>query len=197
MLTVAGLLGELVHRRLQGEYADGSPGVIGQFLAQRDFPLIAEELIEGTRDRFTPPESSHPLSEEQDLALQAEVLAELDNDVLVRRASELQGELFQLRDDFRYSQRWFTEPELPSPESADFAETVAEALSEVERVGCRVVIELPDSSVPAVIQTTWVRNFEGAGVTPTTIASNVAECLAFKNAVRIVRAAQGSAPERI
>jgi hypothetical protein len=63
-------------------------------------------------------------------------------------------------------------------------------LSKVERVGCRVVIELPDNSIPGVIQTAWVRNFTGAGVTPETIASNVAEYLAFKNAVRIAGAGQ-------
>jgi hypothetical protein len=158
-------------------------GIIGQFLAKRDFPQVAKELIEGDRQRFTAPETDHPLSDEQDLALQAELLAELDNDVLVRKASELQGELLTL-GQFTISQQWFTDPEIPPPNSDDFLE----AFSAVERVGCRVVIELPNNKVPAVIQTTWVRNFTGAGVLPQTIATNVAEYLAFKNAVRIVRA---------
>jgi hypothetical protein len=61
--------------------------IIGQFLAQRDFPLIVEKLIAGERERFPAPESERPLPDEHDLVLQAGILADLDNDVLVHKAS--------------------------------------------------------------------------------------------------------------
>ena len=166
--------------------------IIGQFLAKREFPVVAQELLDGERQRFPAPETDHPLPDEQDLLLQAEVLAELDNDPLARKASELQGELFLEVGEFGISQQWLTDPDHP----AGNPDEILKALSAGARVGCRVVIELRDSSVPAVIQTTWVRNFDGAGITPSTVATNVAEYLALKNAVRIVRAGKAPAPER-
>src|SRR5262249_8879681 len=54
-------------------------GIIGQFLARREFPVVARELLEGERERFPAPQLDppfQPLPDEQDLAIQAELMAE-------------------------------------------------------------------------------------------------------------------------
>ena len=58
-------------------------------------------------------------------------------------------------------------------------ETMIQAIKNIERIGTRIIINATNIEI---IQTAWVRNFEDEIIYPGTIATNIAEYLAFKRA---------------
>lgn len=138
----------------------------------------------------------------QDALTTAEVLSELENDPLARRAAqeehEALGEYDVFRDGTGYSTEWLYDPPLPEalpfpgrlisagPEyMANFNARLA-AWKRAIRVGCRITVNTPSGSV---VQTVWARNVgHELGVSPETVVENAAKYLAFKRA----RVAAGS-----
>jgi hypothetical protein len=176
-------------------------GIIGQFLAKHKIDDYIEidakvwdeyeglgEYGEWARNELI-----------QDSLTTAEMLSELENDPLARRAAQEEHEALGDYDDGpHYSTEWLYDPPLPDavplPDllgsadpkyMADFKARIA-AWERAIRVGCRVTVNTPSVSV---VQTVCARNVgHELGVSPEVVVENAAKYLAFKRA----RAVTGS-----
>jgi hypothetical protein len=156
-------------------------GMVGEFLARRDAWRLAEEMIEERRDfidSLPPDEQSEVI---QDLVTDAEVLADLDNDPLEAAISRWEFELGILNPRVEH----FWDP--PERKVRDYSfmsleaiDARMEAMKNAERVGCRVVIDLPGA---AAVRTIWVRNVgPDLGLMTKLVAGKIARYLALKQA---------------
>jgi hypothetical protein len=149
-------------------------GLVGTWLAESRAEL--NQMPDYARDDYI-----------QDLALSAEVEAEVRADPMARDASRYEWACVQHGErDFRVERLY--EPPLPPPPANLFdAEQVrarGEAMLAAVRVGCRVVILHPGLMVARQV---WLRNFSGSGLTAISVAENIARYLAFREACSKVR----------
>ncbi len=155
-------------------------GIIGQFLAHREFRRRINEMVEDSAREIDQLRAWERHEYIQDLVIQAEVEAELKMDPVTIKAAEYERFAFEQGVN-SWSHRYLNDPPLPDIKGLHDVEGLrarAEAMKHTIRVGCQVVISEP---IP-VIQAVWVRNFEGYGVSPLIVAQNVARYLAFKRA---------------
>lgn len=155
-------------------------GLIGQVLAKRHFLLTIAKVVEQHQELLEglPPDEQHEYI--QDLVSDAGAEAELTWDPIAQKAAQLQGTLLgkviwkSLRHEYLH------DPELPGGDLFDvqaFKHRV-EALKHIRRVGCKVTLDTPEGKFS---ETAWVRNFQEFGVSPTTIAENIASLILFRN----------------
>lgn len=151
-------------------------GFMGRLLVNRAFPKAVESLLAEATD-------SGGGIDAVDIALQAEIAAELEHDPLARRAMEAQGAAVfagatSLRFEYLMDPPGPDVPEFPPP--PEVVEARARALRDAERLGCRVTVETPLGTVERVA---WVRNIGAEwGISPTTIAENISLLVACRTA---------------
>lgn len=160
-------------------------GIVGQFLSWRAVPKYIDELLEGgdqeELERMSPWERDEYY---QDLVLQAEVLSDMGNDPIFRKSAEYQRLCSQF-GVVRFGYELLHDPETPSlsgiPPLVDPVELQARtsAINRAECIGCRWWVETPNRNVAKTI---WLRNFEVIGVSPLSVAINLAGYVTFKAA---------------
>jgi len=156
-------------------------GIIGQILARKEFerrignvPAEIESYHPDIRDEYI-----------QDFISSSEVEAELMYDPIALKAAEMG----QICFEFGISSYTFiplTDP--PLPDIKDLFDIKAieariNAMKKTIREGCRVEI---NTSKGIIAQESWVRNFEGFGISPISIVRNIAEYLAFKKVLSML-----------
>lgn len=166
-------------------------GIIGRVLAHKHFvEAISEMTQEEIEEHIKLLSSIYPEGSRdrdgyiQDIIVGEEVQAELLWDPIAKEAAKLQGEL--LRKDIvkSFSSQFLEEPSAPVPRDLFDFETInkrVESLRRAIRIGCLYTI---DTSLGKVERTVWVRNIEGFGVSPLTMAKNIAELLALKEVAK-------------
>jgi hypothetical protein len=112
--------------------------------------------------------------------------AELKTDPIVSLYAKMMHGAFERGIVKTFRVEFLNDPKLPEgdPFDARVLEARIGVLKTTIRVGCRVVV---DTAKLAIIETIWVRNFEGSIVSPLHIAYNIAHLLAFKRALDLVR----------
>jgi hypothetical protein len=155
-------------------------GIIGRFLAHVNVVPRINELLQEHEDIIADlrPHEAHEYID--DLLLDAEVEMELTWDPIASKAARYKWAASErgLCRSWRYE--YLEAP--PLPEGDALSDPVVlrrrlEAWPTIERFGCRVTV---DAEPVPVVRTAWVRNVEGFGVFPMTVAQNVAELLAFR-----------------
>jgi hypothetical protein len=120
----------------------------------------------------------------EDLALGVEVETELEFDPIAREGSKEQLACLRLGHGGGWSVHHLTDPPLPDsgdvwPSPEELHARIA-ALDNATRHGCRVIVK---TRLATVVRVAWVRNVGGdIGLYPPSIAENVAQYLAFKQA---------------
>lgn len=162
-------------------------GIIGQVLAKREFREKIKTLYDDNRDVI----ESLPVHAQkeyiQDLVLDAETIAELHCDPIAEIASKYEFEATEKGMISGYKIEYLNDPPLADGdpfEDIAILEKNIEAIKNAVRVGCRIIINTPKI---AIIETIWVRNFEDDFISPLHIADNIAEMLAFKKALDLIR----------
>ena len=167
-------------------------GIVGQVLANREFPQLVHELGEEYRDSIDelPPDERDEFIQDY-VIIGAEVEAALKWDPIAREAAKYKGAVVRQRIAQGWSHEYLTDPALP-PLRGSFPALDAgsvrkriEAREMAEYVGVRVTVQMEPTPIA---QTAWVRNIEGMGVSPLMLAENIAELLTFKRVVEIKRA---------
>lgn len=162
-------------------------GIIGQVLSKREFQEKIKTLYDDNRKMI----ESLPVYAQreyiQDLVLDAETLAELQWDPIAELASKYQFEATEKGITRGFKTEYLNDHPLANGDPLqDIAvlEKNIDAIKNAVRVGCRIIINTPKI---AIIETIWVRNFEDSLISPLHIATNIAEMLAFKKAVDLIR----------
>jgi hypothetical protein len=170
----------------QNLYLTVVDGIIGQVLAKNHFATIGiseiGEIMKQNEDFLTElsPDIKHDYI--QDLVTSAEVEAELKFDPIAITGAKYEELAYRRGICKGYRVSYLSDPELPE---ADLFDTTAlerriQAIDKVKRHGCQITLRTP---LIDIIQTTWVRNFEGYGVSSIGLAENIATLLAFKRAL--------------
>jgi len=162
-------------------------GIVGAFLSSRDTSRRLDEMLREKRSELEGmhPEMAHSLF--QDLVLHAETDAEFANDLFVKEGAHYQAICFQGGIPYSHEVEWLEDP--PCTLSGDiwdpqWLSARIKHLQQVKRVGCRVIVHARKVSI---VRTVWMRNVEASGISPISIARNIAEYLAFKQASRVLR----------
>lgn len=161
-------------------------GIVGQVLARHERETLLSEFIETSKDKIDGMREDMKHEYFQDLVIDAEVMAELDVDPIAKKAA--QYSMACVGTGFSHSTEYLCEP--PLPEITGFFDVEGlkariEAMKHAVRIGCRIIIKTPKSPI---VQIVWLRNFEGFGINPPSIAENIAEYLAFKRAILYLKA---------
>lgn len=158
-------------------------GIIGQFLAKKNLQKYIDDFNTFEKPSFSSPDEEHDYY--QNLVTSAEVMAELDYDPLAKLEAKLSVEA----EAKKFSLEYISYPEPPHLDADDpmFAsieswEKKMKAIDSAERIGVLVVGEYGNVKIPRKI---LVRNFEGYGVSPTTIAENIAKILIWQKIIEI------------
>lgn len=115
----------------------------------------------------------------QNLVTDIECELELTFDPIAKKAAEIEWVVFEKKIATGWGYKFLEKPELPSIKDLNDLEGLKrriEAWKYVKWVGCEAYCE---TKMGKIIQRTWVRNFEGMGVSPLTIVRNIAELLVF------------------
>ena len=165
-------------------------GIIGQFFAKKNFQKYTGDFNALEKPSFSSPDEKYEY--DQDLVTSAEVMSELDYDPLAKLEAKLSVEA----EPNRFSLEYLSYPEPPNfdadgPMSASIEswKKRIKAINNAERVGVLVVGEYGNVKIPRKI---LVRNFEGYGVSPTTIAENIAKILVWQKIIEIKQRGVGS-----
>ena len=153
-------------------------GIIGQYLSKEKFMLHVNEI------QKDPDIAVKNNWEIKDILLDAEIDSELKSDPIAKKAWLYQGQCL-LMDVGSFSITPMHESSLSNVKDFfDFkgVRTRAEALKNTTRVGCRIEIQSL-----SIVETVWIRNFEGFGIFPYSIAENIARYLAFRRAYSILK----------
>jgi hypothetical protein len=163
-------------------------GVIGQVLAHLYFEKIINDRIaeNSLLCEDLPPDEEHEII--QDIVIGTEVEAEYRWNPILKEAGKYQSILQ------RRGLPWMTnrikfhhDPKLPEGNPWDFnnntfnldiAEKRMMGIQNAERVGVTVSIVTANGELS---ETAWVRNLEGYGVSPTSLAENIAELILYRN----------------
>ena len=153
--------------------------IIGQTMTSILFPKKVNEYLEGAKDFTGTMDKGEVHDYIQDLIINAEVDLELTWDPVSRKASEIEKLLILKGILKRYSYRFLSKPDLPEIKDICDVEGLKKrmkAWDNIEWQGCEVICETP---MGKVMERVWVRNFEGAYVSPIIIAKNIAELITF------------------
>lgn len=152
-------------------------GIIGQYLSKEKFLLRLREIEKDFDD-------TKSWEEIEGILLGLEVESELENDPIAKKASIYHEACFSkgVRD---YSTTPLHEP--PLPDFKNFSDmsgidTRMDARKNIIKVGCKVEIKSLNIS-----ESVLVRDFEGIGIFPYSIAENIARYLAFRKAYSLLK----------
>lgn len=159
-------------------------GIIGQFLAHRYSQVVIEKRIREYLDLYENLPTDEKYEVVQQIVTDTEVEAEFKWDPIVIEASRLAS--IARRNGMgwkKMSVRYHHEPELPDYDSSDpfnveVLEQRIKSIEKAERVGVTVSIVTQKGEFS---ETVWVRNLVGYGVSPTSLAENIAELILCKN----------------
>lgn len=160
-------------------------GIIGQILVKKRLSanlFRVSEIIEESNVEQMMPDDRYDYI--QDLITSAEVEAELSTDIIAQKASEYEMAFSNKIKNYSQKVEYLTDPPLPDigvfPDiDINAFEALIQSMKNLNRIGRRIILNAPNI---AVLQTVWIRNFEDNFVSPQTIATNIAEYLAFKRA---------------
>jgi hypothetical protein len=162
-------------------------GIVGQILAKKKFNINlyrVSGIIEESKDIIEQMMPDDRYDYIQDIVTSAEVEAELSTDIIAKKASEFEMVFSNKIKDYSQKVEYLTDP--PLPEIGVFPdidikafEARIQAMKNINRIWCRIILNAPNI---AILQTVWIRNFEDDFISPQTIATNIAEYLAFKRA---------------
>ena len=159
-------------------------GIIGQCLAKKDTKTLIEEELERQREYLDalPPDELQMVF--QDIVISSEVEAEFLHDPIVNKTAEYSTKL--RKSDIAlpgFSYEYLQHPEPPSLSgeypNADELRARIESINKADQVGCRYTLNFRQKDFE---ETVWVRNIRGFYVSPTSIAHNLSELLAYKKA---------------
>lgn len=162
-------------------------GIIGQVLAKKEFREKIKTFYDENREMIESLPNYAQREYVQDLVLDAETIAELRMDPISELAAKYEFEATEKGITRGYKMEYLNDPPLPDGdpfEDIAVLEKRIDAIKNATRVGCRMIINTPKI---AIIETVWVRNFEDNFISPLHIANNIAEMLAFKKAIDLIR----------
>jgi hypothetical protein len=164
-------------------------GIVGNLLQHLAFPDLATAMLAEQQEVLDELPSWESDELARDVLLQAEVLAELEHDPLARRASQFKFRALELGAS-TYRLEWMIDPDPRAvatewPPAMEQVQAGLEAADRAQRIGCRVVVDLPGNAVPRIIRTAWMRNIHAPGLVPETIVENMATYFAFKQALEL------------
>ncbi|MBI3615421.1 MAG: hypothetical protein HY211_02775 [Candidatus Omnitrophica bacterium] len=162
-------------------------GLIGQVLARRHFQPTLTKALEEDKEIIDGLPSSHQYEYIQDLITNIEVMAELDWNPIAVESAKLQHEASEKGLWISWDTEYLSEPELPLPpvppgnlsdkEVLEAVQRRIEASKNTVRVGCRMTVKTPKGEVS---ETFWVRNLEGFGASPLSLAEDIATMILAK-----------------
>lgn len=160
-------------------------GIIGQFTHKIAFQEKINQHAEENSGLIDSLQGDDRHEYVQDLVISTEVESELEHDPLAKLACEIQGKATELGLIKNWSEHFVNRPELPDIKSIFDFEGLQKritAFKNVEWVGKKIVVKTTD--IP-VIATAWVRNFESAGINPSSISGHLAEIKAFGKVIEL------------
>jgi hypothetical protein len=165
-------------------------GIIGQVLSKKEFEKLSRIIYEENRETIELLPSYSRNRYIQDLAWDAETIAELKWDPVGKLVAKLmheitetgilQGMMIEFLDDREF-------PDGDPFEDKTFLEKRIEAFKKPERVGCRIIINTPKV---AIIETVWLRNIQDDFISPLHMSCNIAQMLAFRKALDLIKVEQ-------
>lgn len=115
----------------------------------------------------------------QDLVISAEVDAEFTYDVIIQATVRLESELMRQGIAFgTKSISYLHNPEIPGDTTNLVARSAA--IRRSRQIGCQIIETHQGIIVPITV---WIRNWGAMGVSPITVAENIAEYLVTKQFV--------------
>ncbi|HXI85044.1 MAG TPA: hypothetical protein VNL17_13240 [Verrucomicrobiae bacterium] len=157
-------------------------GIIGEVVAQDEFQRRVAEMYEESRPEIGRIEGADRDELLQDLVLAAEVEAEMAVDPVAQKASQYECLASDRKLAQRISESYLHDP--PLPDMKDFFDVRAlkariAGIQKAVEVGYEITVDTPKGHVREAV---WLRNFEGLGISPSSIAKKIAEYLVFKRA---------------
>ncbi len=168
-------------------------GIIGQVLARRESHEMLQSFFDSIeyRDRIESLPSNSQYDYVQELVWDAGTLAELRYDPIADQAWKYECETSEkgIVRGYRIEHLW--DPKVPDlPDGDPFTDLSLSILKKriagiknAVRVGCRIIVDTPKV---AIVETVWLRNFEGNAVDPSHVADNIAKLLAFRRALDLI-----------
>lgn len=168
-------------------------GIVGSFVAAQHIAPRVQELIKEQEEWLAELPPAEVDEQIQDMVLAAELDAEMEWNPITRRSAELGTELLRLGEPLASSCGYLEDPPRPAncyPHAPDFdAEAALRWFRGLRRIGCRYSVK---TSRGTVTRDVWLRNFEGTGVTPFGLLSEVAELVTARAALALVRGEAGA-----
>jgi len=154
-------------------------GIVGQLMAQKAFMRHVTEMAEVSRTEIESLQGTQKSNYIESLITAAEVKADSEMNPIARKADEY--EIACISHGVKsYSVEYLYDPPLPPVKDAFDLEGLqarTDAINHTEKIGCRIVVRIQKNEIVKVV---WVRNFEGYGIFPGSIAHNIARYLVFK-----------------
>ncbi|SRR6266480_1295108 len=164
-------------------------GIIGQFLAANHVARRVNELYEDQKDIIEAMPDDERREYVQDyVVISAEVEADLDWNPICTLLSKLRGRAFDLAPISSASHTPLHDP--PRPENTTPFEpgfddrALREWWKSIRRWGCECSIETGRGRVSS--GPVWVRNIEGPGIDPMSLANEIAELVAWRTALNLL-----------
>lgn len=162
-------------------------GIIGQVLTKKEFREKLKTLYDENLEMIESLPNYAQREYVQDLVWDAETIAELRSDPIAELGAKYLHEATEKGIINSWKEEFLNDP--PLPEGDPFEDhTILEKriglIKNAVRVGYRIIINTPKV---VIIETVWVRNFEDNFISPSHIAKNIAEMLAFKKALDLIR----------
>lgn len=162
--------------------------IIGGFLTSRAIPARFQQLVDDASEWLATLPAAERDEEIQDILIGVEVETEMRWNPVVRRAAELSQEIDRLIPVKGHSWRYEEDPPRPAsayPFGANYDHAVLqEWWSNVRRFGCTYTIE---TLAERVTETTWLRNFDAAGISPFGLLDEVAKLVTASKTLALVR----------
>jgi len=162
-------------------------GIIGQVLTKKEFREKLKTPYDENREMIESLPNYAQREYVQDLVWDAETIAELRSDPIAELGAKYLHEATEKGIINSWKEEFLNDP--PLPEGDPFEDpTILEKriglIKNAVRVGYRIIINTPKV---VIIEPVWVRNFEDNFISPSHIAKNIAEMLAFKKALDLIR----------
>lgn len=161
-------------------------GIIGQVLTKNQFRKInLKDYYDKEMLESLPQDAQREYI--QNLIWDAERITELRSDPIAELGSKFLHEATKKGIINSWKEEFLSDHPLPEGdpfEDPTILEKRIDAIKNAVRVGCRIII---NTSKVAIIEPVWVRNFEDDFISPSHIAKNIAELLAFKKVLDLIK----------
>jgi hypothetical protein len=162
-------------------------GIIGQVLAKKIFREKINTLYDENREMIESLPNYAQREYMQNLVCDAGTIAELRSDPIAELGSKYLLEATEKGIISGWKEEFLNDPALPEGdpfEDPAILEKRIDVIKSAVRVGFQIIINTPKV---AIIEPVWVRNFEDNFISPSHIAKNIAEMLAFKKVLDLIR----------